>query len=1027
MSSLNHGYWKSISELEADLPAGEEFTPADVEGDDDGVDPLSRRNFAKLMGASLALAGVAGAGCKRYSREEIVPLARRPEDQVPGTTQEYATAFELGGHVQPLVVTSYEGRPIKVDGNPEHPFAGGGIVAGTRRHAGTTAFAQGSILHLYDPDRSQSVAHSGKGASFSDWRAWMAELRKQASFNKVRVLSEATSSPTVAALRRRLTTAMPGLVWHEWEPLSWDNERAGMAAAFGKVVRPLAHLDRAETIVSLDCDFFVDHPAALRYSRDWARSRNAETGSLGRGRMNRLYVIESVYSSAGVLADHRLPVRSEHVLAVAQQLEHLLSGTAAPQSEVVKEAKVARVLEALSREVKANTGRVVFLAGRKQPAAVHALAARLNQTFGSSTVEYLDDPNPTRPTHAEAIATLAREIDQQQVETLFILGGNPVYDAPADLDFAGKLAKVATSVHLSEYNNETSAKATWHVPKAHYLETWGDAQTWDGTLTLQQPLIAPMYGGISIIELCAMLLGDETPTDAIVAKTFSESGAGGTWRQAVHDGFVDKTQLAPQAVQAGGGGGGLGGATGGSDVTNGQLEVTFVHSSATYDGRFANNAWLQETPDFLTKVVWDNVALLSPDTADKLGVSSQDVIRIKLGDRQLDIAALVMPGQAKGSIAVVLGGGRTKAGSVGNKQREWAGGGFDSYKLRASTGLDIAVGATVSKTGSRYKIATTQEHHDIRRGFSISKTVGDKEYAKKVPDLVREVEREELTDPAYKAEKDHPYYHDHHHGRGGSLFWEKQYHDRKWAMAIDLGNCMGCNACVVACQSENNVPVVGKREVTRNREMSWIRIDRYFKGDINDPEVVGQPVACQHCENAPCETVCPVGATLHSSEGLNDMVYNRCVGTRYCLNNCPYRVRRFNFFDYHKEFKDARNNVRKLLFNPDVTVRERGVMEKCTYCVQRIQGAKIKAKNAGERGFMPDGTITTACQAACPTEAIVFGDLSDPESRVSKMHGDRRQYELLGELNDKPRTRFLSRVRNPNPELVAHASQPAHH
>jgi molybdopterin-containing oxidoreductase family iron-sulfur binding subunit len=339
-------------------------------------------------------------------------------------------------------------------------------------------------------------------------------------------------------------------------------------------------------------------------------------------------------------------------------------------------------------------------------------------------------------------------------------------------------------------------------------------------------------------------------------------------------------------------------------------------------------------------------------------------------------------------------------------------------------------GAKVTRTGGHYKIATTQEHHDIRHGLAWSDTVGRDEEQKKIPDLVREVRHEEFAKGEYKAEEELPYFHDHHNGRGYSLYEEKTYDARKWGMAIDLGNCMGCNACMVACQSENNVPVVGKKQVANNREMHWIRIDRYFKGDLNNPEVVGQPVTCQHCENAPCETVCPVGATLHSSEGLNDMVYNRCVGTRYCLNNCPYRVRRFNFFDYHKEFEDARNNVRKLLFNPDVTVRERGVMEKCTYCVQRIQGAKIKAKNKGEGrgkdGFLPDGTIITACQAACPTEAIVFGDLSDPESRVSKMHGDRRQYELLGELNDKPRTRFLARVRNPNPELVA-AAPAGHH
>lgn len=1034
MSSLDHGYWKSIAELDRDLPSGEaEFTPADPEASDDGVDPLSRRNFAKLMGASLALAGVAGAGCKRYQREEIVPLGRRPEDQIPGVTQEYATSFELGGHAHPLVVTSYEGRPIKVDGNPEHPFIGGGVVAGTRRHAGSSAFAQGSILHLYDPDRSTGVNHSGKAASFSDFKTWIGELRKQASFNKVRVLAEATSSPTVQALRRRLEGAMPGLIWHEWEPLSWDNERAGMVQAFGKVVRPIAELDKAETVVALDCDFFVDHPAAVRYGRDFARARHPETSTLGRGRMNRLYAIESAYSATGVMADHRLPVRTEHVLPVAQMLESLLTGGPAPRAEVVNEAKVKRLVEALAREIRANTGRVVFLVGRRQPAAVHALAARLNQTYGSSAVRHVEDPEPTRPTHAEAIATLAREIKQQQVETLFILGGNPVYDAPADLDLGALLGQVATSVHLAEYADETSARTTWHVPRAHYLECWGDGRTWDGTLTMQQPLIAPMYGGISIIELLAMLLGDDTPADELVAKTYAESGAGGTWRAALHDGFVDRTQLPRAAVQAGGGGGAALTATaaGGSGAQNGNLEVTFLPSSQTYDGRFANNPWLQETPDFLTKVTWDNVALISPDTADALGVSSQDVVRIKVGDRALDIVALVMPGQARGSIGVILGGGRTRAGRVGNKQREWVGGGFDAYKLRTSAGLDFVTGATVSRTGTRYKIATTQEHHDIRRGFSISATIGDKEIQKKLPDLVRETDRAGFADAAYKAEKTHPYYHDHEHGRGYSLYKEQTYDGRRWAMAIDLGNCMGCNACVVACQAENNVPVVGKREVTRNREMSWLRIDRYFRGDLNDPEVVGQPVACQHCENAPCETVCPVGATLHSSEGLNDMVYNRCVGTRYCLNNCPYRVRRFNFVDYHQEFNDARNNVRKLLFNPDVTVRERGVMEKCTYCVQRIQAAKIKAKNpaphgAGVRGPIADGTITTACQAACPTEAIVFGDLSDPESRVSKLHGDRRQYELLGELNDKPRTRFLARVRNPNPEL-APAGQPAGH
>jgi len=1040
MSSLNHGYWKSMAELEPGTPDGEaEVTTTDEHGDggDAPVDPLSRRNFVQLMGASMALAGVAGAGCKRWEREEIVPLSRRPEDQVPGTTQQYATVFELAGQAEALLVTSYEGRPIKVDGNPEHPWSGSlegkgtNIVKGTKRHGASSLFAQASILHLYDPDRSQAVRRTGQGATFGDFKAWIGELRKKSNTAKIRVLAEATSSPTVQALRRRLTAELPGLGWHEWEPVSYDNERAGMKLAFGRVVRPIAHLEHAETIVTLDCNFFGEHPASLRYARDWARSRRLEDSTLGGGKINRLYTIESTYTQTGTAADHRLAVRAEHVLPFAQELAAKLGVGTGSGSALGGEAKIAHFVEVLAEEVQHNTGRVVFLAGRNQPAALHALVAQLNQRFAGTAVEYVDDPDPDRPTHAEAIATLAREINQQQVEVLLIIGGNPVFDAPADLDFAGLLAKVPTSVHLSEYADETSAKTTWHVPKAHYLEAWGDARTWDGTYTVQQPLIAPMYGGISTIELLAMLLGDDSHADELVKRTFEQSGAGGTWRAAVHDGFVDRTQLVPaQGMQANPVNlpQAQGTAKADSAMQANNLEVVFLSSPTMWDGRFANNSWLQEVPEYLTKVVWDNVALVAPDTADRLSVSSQDMVKIQVGDRSIEMPVLVMPGHPRGSIGVWLGGGRTAAGKVGNKGREWKGGGFDVYKLRTTAGLDFVSGAKVTKTGARYKIATTQEHFDLHRGLPIDKHIGERGTAERLPLIIRETDVQGYQDPTYKAESTHPFYHDHEHGRGYSLFKEKEYDGHKWGMAIDLGTCSGCNACVVACQSENNIPVVGKREVTRNREMHWIRLDRYFKGSVHDPEVVSQPVACQQCENAPCEAVCPVGATLHSSEGLNDMVYNRCVGTRYCLNNCPYRVRRFNFLNWHKEFEDARNKVRKLLFNPEVTVRERGVMEKCSYCVQRIQNAKIKAKNARNRGVIEDGTITTACQAVCPTEAIVFGDLADPNSRVSRLHADKRQYELLGDLNDKPRTRYLARVRNPNRKLVP-AGKPAggHH
>ncbi len=1037
MPSLNHGYWKSLAELElggltadpaepdlrdapdaSDVPA----PPGDGDAAGGGIDPMSRRNFGRLMGASFALAGVAGAGCHRYDKEEIVPLSRRPEGMTPGVTEQYATSFDFVGHAQALVATSYEGRPIKLDGNPEHPFAGGGVVEGTARHGGSTPFAQASILHLYDPDRSQAVAHAGKGATIEDVKAELGRIRGAAG-KRIRVLAEASSSPTVAALRKRLADQLPCLTWHEWEPVSFDNERAGMKLAFGRVVRPLYHLDQIQTVLALDCDFFTEHPAALRYGRDYARARKPDGGSLGGGAINRLYAVESVYSPTGVMADHRLALRSDQILPFLLGVEAGLAGGAAPAAAVLGEERVSKFVAAVKDDLRATTGRAAILVGRKQPAIVHAVAARVNALIAGANVEYLEDPDAERPAHVDAIAAVVRDLNAGAVDTLIILGGNPVYDAPADLGFADALAKASSSIHLSEYKNETSQKTTWHVPKAHFLEAWADGLTWDGTYTLAQPLIAPLYGGLSTIDFLALVLGDATSADGLIQRTLEglPNRDGTPWRKAIHDGFVARSALATATVSPGA----LGdialtpAQSGPSQAGNGGFEVTFIPSSSTWDGRFANNAWLQETPDFLTKVTWDNVALIAPDTARGLGISSQAMVRIKLGDRSLDIPALVMPGQARSSIAIVLGGGRTAAGKVGNKGGEYKGGGFDAYRVRSSTGLDLAAGGSISKAGGTYLIATTQDHHDIRKGMGLDDGpggVGDRGIKERIDSLVRETDSATYRAGEYTAAGEAmPYFHDHEHGRGYSLFEEKQYDGHKWAMAIDLGSCMGCNACVVACTAENNVPVVGKREVMNNREMQWIRIDRYFKGGLDEPEVIGQPVACQHCENAPCEQVCPVGATIHSSEGLNDMVYNRCVGTRYCLNNCPYRVRRFNFFNYHKEFEDARNRVRKLLFNPDVTVRERGVMEKCTYCVQRIQNAKIRAKN--DRRPLQDGEIVTACQAACPTEAIVFGDLNDSKSRVARLHTDRRQYELLDELNDKPRTRFLARVRNPNPAL----------
>ncbi|MDB4961358.1 MAG: molybdopterin oxidoreductase, iron-sulfur binding subunit [Myxococcales bacterium] len=1025
------GYWRSLRELEGKAPIQTDPTTTSKEfatPPDRQIDPLHRRNFFQLMGASMALAGV---GACRYEKEEIVPLARRPEGQVPGVTQHYATAFELGGVGYGLLATSFEGRPIKLDGNPEHPFASGGIVSGTKSHAGSSTFAQASVLNMYDPDRSQNPTSGGKGASMDTFRAALPELRKNPA--TTRVLSEATSSPTVQHLKRRLTAL--GVGWHEYESLSWDNEREGTRRAFNTPVRPIARLDRAETIVTIDCDLFIEHPAAMKYSRDYARSRKLH-GSLGLGKMNRLWSVESAFTNTGAMADHRLGLRSELALPFVMALDAALGGGGAPAAEFLKEKKVAEFIKHLSDELRAGSGRSVLVAGRRQPPEVHAVVAKINQAIGAvgATLDYHVDPDPDRKPHLQSIKDLVADIQGGRVQTLIILGGNPVYDAPADLDFTAALAKVTTSVHLHEYVNETSRKTSWHVPRSHFLEAWGDTRTWDGTITVAQPLMAPLYGSVSAPEMLSMLLGEAKIGEELVKEAHAALGVTAPWRQSVHDGFVPNTQLpantaqvtafAPPALTQS--------QQGGSKRPQGDIEVTFSMSPFSYDGRYANNAWLQETPDFMTKVTWDNYALVGPETAEALNLENDTLIKVKVGDRELEIPCYTIPGQARYSVSLVLGGGRTAAGRVGGEGTRTVG--FDTNKVRLTSGFDIALKATVTGTGKAFPLASVQEHWDIRTG--LKPEVTQQGIAERLPELIREVTKKTIEDnKGWRAEGDSGYFVDLKNAGntdrpnlgGQSLFKEKDYLGHRWGMVTDLTTCTGCNACVVACQAENNVPVVGKQEIFNNREMSWIRIDRYFSGTPDEPQVVHQPLACQHCEQAPCEQVCPVGATSHSDEGLNDMAYNRCIGTRYCANNCPYKVRRFNFLDWNKEWREARNKVRTLLFNPEVTVRMRGVMEKCTFCVQRIQNGKIRAKaqiRAGQRagtvdGPIPDGEIQTACQEACPTEAIVFGDLADKTSRVAKLFEDNRSYDLLPVTYTKPRNRYLARMRNPNPHMPA--------
>jgi len=982
----------------------------------------TRRQFLKVMGASLALGGLTAC---RWPREAILPHSRRPPGRTPGTPVFYATTRELGGVGSGVVVKSYDGRPIKVEGNDLHPLS----------HGATDAFAQASILDMYDPDRSRTpVQRSGGRAVESTWEKFAAHAFESGTSlggsggAGLRVLSEASSSRVLADARTHLLAKFPGAKWYEYEPVSRDNEREGTRLAFGAPHRTNLRLDHADVIVSFDDDFLLGHPASVRYTRDFAAGR---TGA--HGRMSRLYVFEGALSLTGSNADVRFAVRPSALprrlaqLAAALAAEGVAIGGGLPGG-----AEVSEAMREVAKDIAARPDRAVITVGPRLAPEAHLLAAAINAALGAGgkTVEYFAEPDADRPSHLAAIDALAAEMRQGGVQTLVILGGNPAFDAPAELGFADLLAKVPDSVHLSLYENETSALCNWHVNRAHFLEEWGDARSWDGTVSLVQPLIEPMFGGRTPAQVVLAYCDEHALSayDLTRAVFAAQSGAGAdvesAWRRALHDGIVADTawrpaspQLREEAVGA------AAGRLGAAEAASG-FEVVFAADRKIYDGRFANNAWLQETPDPLTKITWDNAAVISPADARTLGVRTNDKLTVKVGDTSVTLPAYVLPGQAPGVVTLALGYGRRRGGAVAD------GSGFDTYALRTAAVWNGAAGASVTVAGGSYELAVTQDHH------AITSELGQKEIQRRAPDLAREgTYAEFVRDPKGFA------YHGHVIPLV-QLYAEHKFPEHHhWGMAIDLSKCTGCSACVVACQAENNVPVVGKDEVIVGREMHWLRIDRYFIGaDPANAEairVAHQPIVCQHCENAPCETVCPVAATVHDSDGLNVMVYNRCIGTRYCSNNCPYKVRRFNWFYNHHGPAHPRSRrggtppypgtppqkkltaVEMMAKNPEVTVRSRGVMEKCTFCVQRITQAKIDSRNAevsaGGDWVIPDGSIETACQQACPADAITFGDLNPKagETVVRRQHADPRSYEMLQELNLKTRNRYLARIRNP--------------
>jgi molybdopterin-containing oxidoreductase family iron-sulfur binding subunit len=967
--------WRSIEEL-AGSEKFEDFVrreyPSQIHK---FMDPPQRRDFLKLMGASLALAG-ATASCTRQPAEHILPYAKSPESTIPGRPRYYATAMPWPTGALGLLIESHMGRPTKVEGNPDHPASLGAA----------DAFAQAAVLGLYDPDRSHAITHRGR---IGTWDELLTELKAALNAQQaksgagLRVLTETVTSPTLAQQMKDLLAAYPKARWHQYEPLNQDNARGGAMLAFDRDVACQHRFDLAEVIVSLDADFLGAGPASVRPMREFTSRRKARAAS---GAMNRLYVVESTPSITGAMADHRGALRASDVEAFARRLAGRLDVNVGeePGSEPRSLGDVDSWIDALARDLEKHTGSSLVLAGDAQPPVVHALAHALNDKLGNvgRTVRY------TQPLASESVdqmTSLRELVDEMRagtVDCLVILGGNPVYSAPGELKFGDALRQVSLTVRLGLHDDETSNLCDWHVNEAHFLESWSDTRASDGTVSIVQPLIAPLYGGRSAHELVATLANQSGASsyDLVRAHWRGDRDAEAfevTWRTALHDGTLPETAHASVNVE-------LRKIEAQPSRRVAGLELAFRPDPTLYDGRFANNGWLQELPKPLSKLTWDNAAFISPTTAAKLGVATGDVVRLRCDGRSVNAPVWVQPGQADECVVVHFGFGRSRAGALGSHV------GFDAHALRAARSELHVGGLEIERTGASHRFASTQEH-DNMEGRDIVR-VATIDRFREHPTLV-----------------EHPAHGSDH---STSMFPPQPGAANAWGMVIDLNACTACGACVTACQSENNIPVVGKKEIERGREMHWLRIDRYFEGKKENPAVHFQPIPCMHCENAPCEIVCPVGATTHSPEGLNEMTYNRCVGTRYCANNCPYKVRRFNFFLY----SDFATESLKLQRNPDVSVRSRGVMEKCTYCVQRISEARIQA--AKEDRPIRDGDVRTACQATCPAEAIVFGDINDPKSAVSKLKTEPHNYGLLEELNTKPRTTYLAKITNPNPEIA---------
>ncbi len=1148
-------YWRSLEELSGD-PKFQDLIDREFGRQAPASwAPLSRRDFLKVMGAGLALAGL--SGCAFQPQEKIIPYVKAPEEIVPGKPLFYATALPVGGgYVNGALAESNMGRPTKIEGNSQHPASLGA----------TDIWMQAAVLSMYDPERLQNVAFRGNPATWEQFAAAMAGERAKLRASGgagLRVLTNGTTSPTLAAQMADLKRQFPQSQWISYDAVNDDNATEGARLAFGRAVHTVHQFDKAQRILSLDCDFLLESAGRVRYARDFISGRRVRDddfkGGKKRVEMNRLYVAESTPTITGAMADHRLPLRASQVETLARLIYAQMQPGATKVSTAGLPTNVQVWVSAVIEDLQAHRGASLVVAGAHQPPVVHAIAHAMNAALGNvgETLFYTDPVLDNAGNQTQKLSALVKDMNAGRVQTLLIVGGNPVYDAPADYNFGAALKKVPTTIRLGMQSDETAFQSQWVLPEAHPLEAWSDGRSFEGTTSIVQPLIAPLYENArSVHELIATFanapitdgysvvenhwrqkLGGAAAMVNTAAMSGNSSGANGAasngatsndmyggsairgvggfnpavdafekkWQTILHDGTIPNTASKPVPVALNGN---FLSAVPAAKSSTG-LEISFRPDPTLWDGRWANNGWLQELPKPLTRMTWDNAALMSLNTAQKNNLTNEDIVQLTLNGRSVNAPVFVMPGHPDDMVSVHLGGGRTHGGKLMMDI------GFNAFALRTSNASGFASGLTLTKMPGQHKLATVEDHNVIsavqeRAPLGFDKTpkgeidstqhrdlvrVGNFADYQKDPNHLRgefdryieystnkdgstggplgsategakaesstgstqpqaavgaksEMKRDGAeaeaeaglptlynngwpSDPKGLGPDGQPIYttrksvNDPDEADARAKYNDPHvqfgYNDMpmpQWAMTIDLNACIGCNACTIGCQAENNIATVGKDQVMNRREMHWIRIDTYYKGKIENPEAYFQPVPCMHCEKAPCEGVCPVEATTHSAEGINEMTYNRCVGTKYCSNNCPYKVRHFNFLQY----SDQDTPQIKLMQNPDVTVRARGVMEKCNYCVQRVTQARIEAER--EDRPMRDGEVITACQQACPTDAILFGNIADTNSAVRKSKAHPLNYGLLAELGTQPRTTYLARLRNPNRVLDSYEGKP---